>query len=171
MGRKVVTYTAPEDCGRDAGKVYQITEMPASDGEWFAVRTLAALQRAGVDVGDAMDGGWQRLATAGIHAFAYIPPHDLRPLLGEMFATLKVRPDPRHPNVVRDLIEDDDIEEVRTRFLLRWEIFKLHANFSSAESPPNSATPGPTASQNSTSHAAPTSPPPSPPRSHPARPR
>ena len=165
MARKVITFTAPADCGRDANKVYQITEMSSSAGEWFAVRALAALQRAGADVGDALDGGWQRLAVVGMQAFAFIPAHDLLPLMGEMFATLKVKPDPRHPEVVRDLVEDEDIEEVRTRFLLRWEIFKLHANFSSAESPPNSApAPGQTASTVSNSSVAPTSPPPSPPR-------
>lgn len=130
MARKVINYTveSTEDDNRDKGKVFQITEMSAAQAERWAFRALQAMERAGVNVPTAISMGWQGIAAAGLSAFAALPFSEAEVLLNEMMECVRIKPDPRNPSVVRDML-DDDIEEVDTRFKLRMEIFKLHSGF------------------------------------------
>jgi hypothetical protein len=132
--RKVMDYTVEAE-GRDKGKVFQLTEMSAAQAERWALRAFQALARAGVDLGEVMGGGMQGLASAGLRAFAFLPFHEADPLLSEMFACVKVKP---NPNAVRELV-DDDIEEISTRLTLRAEVLKLHTDFLRAGGPQTSA--------------------------------
>lgn len=125
MARKTLTITI-DTAGRDKGKVFVLTEMPASQAERWALRALSALASSGVEVPDDLrDAGFAGIARLGIQAFGNLPWEKAEPLLDEMFRCVQVQPSPK---VVRDLIEDD-IEEIATRLKLRMELFKLHADF------------------------------------------
>lgn len=122
-----------EDEGRDKGKVFIITEMPASQAEKWAIRALLVAAQSGADVGGAMSG-MAGVAAAGIATIMGARFADVEPLLDEMFRCIQIRPDPRNPDparaaVVRPLIEDDT-EEIMTRGRLRAEWFALHVGFS-----------------------------------------
>lgn len=134
MARKVITYTATD--GRDSGKVFQITEMPSSKAEKWAIRALMALGRGGFDLPeDVNELGWKALAAIGFGALLRGGSfYDLDPLLDEMMECIKIIPSPSNPEVVRNLVEDD-AEEITTRFKLRKEVFNLHADFLRAVAP------------------------------------
>ena len=51
MARKVSNYTVTKE-GRDLGKTFVITEMPASRAEAWATRALLALMAGGVELPD-----------------------------------------------------------------------------------------------------------------------
>lgn len=129
--RKTLTYTVTDE-GRDKGKQFILTEMPATQAERWGMRALMALIKSGVDLPEGVaSGGLQALAVFGFRAFGAMSFADAEPLLDEMMACVTYVPDPGRPQVVRRLM-DDDIEEVVTRLKLRAEIFKLHVNFSAA---------------------------------------
>lgn len=117
--------------GRDKGKTFVITEMPASQAEKWAVRAFLAMSRSGVEIPDNLEGtGMAGIATLGLKALGGIQEDDAIRLMDEMFDCVKFKPDDaRIPP--RDLVEDD-IEEVATRVKLRIEIFELHTGFSLA---------------------------------------
>ena len=121
--------------GRDKGKMFQITEMPASKAEKWAIRTMLALGKSGVDIPDDLGAqGMAGIASLGIRALTSLNYDDAEPLLAEMFDCVKCVPDPTRPEVTRALIEDD-IEEVATRLLLRKDILSLHIDFFTAVAP------------------------------------
>lgn len=123
--------------GRDLGKVYKLTEMPASQSEWWATRLFLAMANAGIEVPDEVaESGLAGVASLGaggivkliLGAVGGIKQEDAKPLLDEMMACVACIPDPMQPERVRSLIEDD-IEEVATRFKLRKEVVALHTDF------------------------------------------
>lgn len=129
MARRTVDVTISAE-GRDAGKVFRLTEMTASQAERWATRALLALGRSGVDIPeDVAQSGFAGVVAIGIRAFAGIPWELAEPLLGEMFTCVSIMPDPSRPTVIRALIEDD-IEEIGTRLVLREEVIALHSGFS-----------------------------------------
>lgn len=131
MARKIKTVEIEAE-GRDKGKVFVLTEMPASRSEEWAVRVFQGMARSKIDVSPELSrSGLAGIAVLGLHALAGLSFDDLKPLMAEMFACIQIRPNPREPKVVRDLIEDD-IEEVKTRLKLRDEVFELHTGFSLA---------------------------------------
>jgi hypothetical protein len=125
--RKTATVTIDKDGGRDAGKVFIITEMPASRAERWATRAILALGRAGIDFPEG--SGMAELASVGIKALANLDFRDAEQLMDEMMGCVKIQRDPKKPMMVFDLIEED-IEEVKTRFKLKMEVFTLHSGFS-----------------------------------------
>lgn len=128
MARKTLTYTVREE-GRDQGKAFLITEMPASQAERFAIKGILALSQGGVTLPDDLaQRGWAGLAAVGIRAFAYLSYDDLAPLLDEMMGCVQCVPDPARPEITRALV-DSDTEEVETRLRLRREVFELHVDF------------------------------------------
>lgn len=129
-----VTITAE---GRDKGKVFRLTEMPASQGEMWATRALMALSASGLNIPDnvaqaGMAGVASVVGTMGLKAFGGVPWPIMQELMGEMWGCVRIIPDPANRNVVRFMVEDD-IEEVATRVYLRAEVFSLHTGFSYAE--------------------------------------
>lgn len=120
-----------EAAGRDQGKTFRLTEMPAARGEKWATRAFLALAGSGVDLGQVPENaGMAGLAVLGIKALAAIKYEDAEPLLAEMMSCVKIVPNPQdNPNFVRDLVEDD-IEEIATIVYLRSQIFELHTDFS-----------------------------------------
>jgi hypothetical protein len=126
-----------EDEGRDKGKVYHLTEMPTARGEDWATRVLILMLRFGFNVPDRFSGmaGIATIGYQGVTSAALGVP-EIRELMEEMMScvTIPVK-DPRgHGNVIdyRGL-QDEDIEEIQTRFKIRMEVFKLHVGFTPAE--------------------------------------
>lgn len=129
MPRHTKSVTVIAD-GRDNGKTFLITEMPASQAEKWAFRALSALAKAGVDVPeDVAKMGLPAIATLGIKAVCGMDFAEAEPLMDEMFACIQIIPDMSKPEVRRGLIEAD-IEEVKTRVTLRKEWLALHTGFS-----------------------------------------
>jgi hypothetical protein len=129
MARKVARVTIVDE-GRDKGKVFVLTEMPASRAEKWAMRALLAMSRSGVDIpNDAVQSGMLGVAAAGVQSLARLQFFEAEELMDEMFGCITIQPDPEIPTTTRPLIEDD-IEEVATRLKLRWEVLQLHVNFS-----------------------------------------
>jgi hypothetical protein len=125
MSRKSITLTISEE-GRDKGKVFQITEMPASKAEKWALRALLALAKSGVEIPeDVMDSGVAALLEIGIKALLRVNFVDAEPLLDELFDCVKFVPS---QDITRILVEDDT-EEIATRIKLRKEVIVLHMSF------------------------------------------
>jgi len=129
MARKTSVVTITEE-GRDQGKIFQLTEMSATQTEKFATRLFLAMAKSGLEIPDGLaQSGIAGLASLGLKALAGINFIEAEPLLDEMMICIKIIPDASRPEVVRALVESD-IEEITTRLLLRKELFYLHVNFS-----------------------------------------
>lgn len=134
MARATANYTVTDE-GRDQGKVFVITEMPASKAESWAMRALLALMAGGVEVPDGFERmGMAGMAEVGLKAIAGLKWEVAEPLLAEMWECVQIMPDSGKPHVTRALIEQD-IEEVATRLKLRMEVWKLHTGFLKAVAP------------------------------------
>lgn len=128
MARKVLDLTIAET-GRDAGKMFRLTEMSASASEKWAAKAFLALARSGVDIPDNISSaGLAGVAALGVKALGGMSFQDAEPLMDEMFRCVQRVTDPARPMFVRALIEDD-IEEVATRLKIRMELFRLHVDF------------------------------------------
>jgi hypothetical protein len=111
--------------GRDAGKKFMITEMSAEAAEWWAFRALQAI--AGADAELNLQAPLADMAAQGIKALAKVHPEQARPLLDEMMGCVHILvPATQKP---RPLL-DGDIEDVKTRFMLRKAVVELHLGFS-----------------------------------------
>lgn len=135
--------------GRDAGKAYLITEMPASQAERWAARAIMAIASANPELPAAFEGaGLAGVASLVVSAdkdpgamgmlvnlvftaFGAVKFDVAEQLMADMFSCVQMIPDPARTDVVRYMVEDD-IEEVATRLKLRAELLKLHLGFSSA---------------------------------------
>lgn len=131
--RKTETVTITTE-GRDKGKQFFITEMPALKAERWAFRALLCLTHANVELPDgAASGGMASFAEAGLRALNKLDFEEARPLMDEMWGCVQVIPDPKNPMIMRPLRlleqEGDDIEEVDTILHLRDRIFRLHTDF------------------------------------------
>jgi hypothetical protein len=142
--RKTLRYTVPgvrSDAigSRDAGKVFVLTEMPADAAERWALRALFAMQTAGIEIpDDAVNAGVAALAAVGLKAITSIPFASAEPLLAEMMACVQYE---HAPGQALQRILDGDvsqIEDVKTRLLLRAKVFELHTGFSLPVVPPTS---------------------------------
>jgi hypothetical protein len=134
MARATANFTVTDD-GRDKGKVFVITEMPASRAESWAMRAILALMAGGVEVPEGFDRmGMAAMAEIGIKAIAGLKWEVAEPLLAEMWSCVQFIPDPSKPHIVRNLFEED-IEEIATRIKIRAEVWKLHTGFLKAVAP------------------------------------
>lgn len=110
--------------GRDAGKKFMITEMSAEAAEWWAFRALQAI--AGADAELNLQAPLADMAAQGIKALAKVHPDQAKPLLDEMMSCVSVS---LPAGASRDLLAND-IEDVKTRFMLRKAVVELHLGFS-----------------------------------------
>jgi hypothetical protein len=117
------------NAGRDEGKTFVITEMSARKAHAWATRALFALLNGGLEIPDNIaEAGFAGLATMGIEAIGKIPFDAAEPQLAELLQCVKIAPDPAHPDIVRNCI-DDDFEEFATIFRLQKETLSLHIDF------------------------------------------
>ena len=111
--------------GRDAGKKFMITEMSAEAAEWWAFSALQAI--AGADAELNLQAPLSDMAAQGIKALAKVHPDQAKPLLDEMMGCVQILvPATQKP---RPLL-DGDIEDVKTRFMLRKAVMEIHLGFS-----------------------------------------
>jgi len=130
MARRDVFVTISAE-GRDQGKVFKITEMPALQAEKWATRTFLALARGGVEIPDDIaQSGLPGIATLGMKIFGNMRWEDAEPLLDEMMGCVQAVPDPKRPDLVTKLFDDASIEEIGTYLTLRKAVFGLHVDFS-----------------------------------------
>jgi hypothetical protein len=126
--RKVATVTITTD-GRDKGKIFHVKEMSAYRTATWITRAMLLLAHSGVDI-PSTNSSPEEIMRAAYAAIMQMKFDELAPLLNELMTCVTIQPDPRHPNVIRPLMDhgddSDDIEEYSTRFQLLWEIFKLH---------------------------------------------
>lgn len=131
MARKTKIVRISEE-GRDKGKSFLITEMPAHQSEKWALRALNAIARSGQDIPpEVLRMGWGALAVVGLRSLLTMSFHEAEPLLDEMLDCVEFLPDPKKPDLVRPL-DDEDIEEMKTRLFLRDEVWEVHTGFSVA---------------------------------------
>ena len=142
MTRRVKTYVVPSDDprNRDKTKTFVITEMSAFDGEDWAIRALRLAQKSGVNVPGGLNAGMQGVAAVGILALLEGSDDidEVRELLREMMACVKIMTDQKtmftRPLVERDKDDDNnDIQEISTRVILRREWLNLHLDFTLAD--------------------------------------
>lgn len=100
--------------GRDAGKTFQINEVPPVEMATFMLRLLAAIRLGGVDellglfgASDETDIG------AVLRLLAGCDPDAVRSLINDALRYVRVAPDPQHPGMFRAL-QDNDIRERAT---------------------------------------------------------
>jgi len=129
MGRRTATVTITDE-GRDKGKVFHLTEMPAMQAESWAIRVLLAMAKNLNISDDEAAKGMAQLSTMGLVKIAAgMDYNDAAPLMAELMACVQIIPEPSKPNVMRRDIEID-IEEVSTLMKLKLEVYKLHTAFS-----------------------------------------
>lgn len=139
MARKIETITI-EAPGRDKGKKFILTEMPADQGERWALRALLALTNTGAAVPEeALGAGMAGLAAVGIQALGMLSAEKVQPLLDELWPTCvayehSTKFPPRTPLGGAG----GDIEEVGTRITIYKALLKLHTDFSLPVGPPTS---------------------------------
>lgn len=131
MARKQKTIRIPADPpSRDAGKTFIITEMSAVQTEKWAMRALMAVANSGLDLPpEVIRLGMGALVAVGFKGLLTMGFADAEPLLDEMMECVEYAPDPKNPTLLRP-VDDEDIEDVSTRLLLRSEVFELHTGFS-----------------------------------------
>lgn len=133
--RKTATVTVELE-GRDKGKIFLLTEMPAAAAEKWALRMFVALKGSGSEVAESVVRlGMVGVALSGLNVFlrADVDPKVLEPLLDEMLTCIKIVRDPNRPDIATPMRPDFDIDEVSTLLWLRSEVIRLHTNFSPAE--------------------------------------
>ena len=128
--RKTKTYTVDSD-DRDKGKVFLITEMPATKAEDWAIRVMLALGSANVDIPDgALQLGMASLAEIGLKKLFAMATDQIRPLLAELMECVEFIPNPQKPKVKLGYPQfESQVEEVMTLLTLKWETLKLHIDF------------------------------------------
>ncbi|PVX61234.1 hypothetical protein [Paraburkholderia unamae] len=121
--------------GRDKGKMFHITELPASQSEAWATRALFVMMNCGVEVPeDLLSAGLAGIAAIGVKSLSKVPYELARPLFDEMMDCIAIVPDPKQPLVKRGYggigpMIEDDIEEVSTRLQLKKAVLDLHLDF------------------------------------------
>lgn len=143
MSRKTLDIVIEGD-NRDAGKLFHITEMPASRAERWAARALVALMNANADIGGPGVGGVpgsipepsQGLAglASAICRLGSLEWQQVQPLYDELLACVEYEV-PDKPGVRLPLSPhnvDAYIEETSTLLRLRLEVVGLHVGFSGA---------------------------------------
>ena len=140
--RKSATVTISDE-GRDKGKTFVLTELSATDAEDWAMQAFLALAKSDIEIPeDIAEAGMAGIAQFGLKGLTGVKYTDAKPLFDALMECVQIRPDPKHPELVRSLVETD-IEEWQTRLKLRMEVFKLHVSFFLPADVSNSTNPTP----------------------------
>lgn len=131
MARKTLRVTVTDE-GRDKGKTFVLTELPADQAERWFIRAMLAMMQSGADISpEQLAGGAASFAALGVTALGGVAWPALEPLLDEMFECVGFAPaDIRLPPQSISAGLNSQIEEVKTRFALRVAVLELHLGFS-----------------------------------------
>lgn len=124
MARRTKVYTVKDEKSRDNGKSFVITEMSAEAAEWWAFRVLQALLGSNAEVD--FNAPLADMARQGLGALGKLSPEIAKPLLDEMMDCIRIKLPSGSES--RDMLPGD-IEEVKTRVILRKEVLALHMDF------------------------------------------
>lgn len=133
--RKTVTISIGE--GRDAGKLFKITEWPAVQTERWILRAVFGLGKAGVEVPVEV----LQLGAAPTAYFIATQAIKLPSRLGLRLAGELMECVQRVEEKVTRSLVDNDTEELSTRLQLKGEVLKLTFGFFGFAAPQSSATP------------------------------
>ena len=112
--------------------MFLITEMSASQAERWARHAFQALVKTGAEIPEDVSGaGMAGLYLLGFKALGNMPPQESDMLLDELMGCVRIVRDKNHPETGMPLFEED-IDEIKTRFLLQMEAFELITGFSLA---------------------------------------
>lgn len=141
--RKIERLTITSE-GRDKGKTFILTEMPADQGERWALRALLALTNTGAAIPEeALSAGMAGLAAVGVQALGMLNAAQVQPLLDELWPTCVRIVPPNEKLMPQEIISgiNSQIEEIKTRTEIYWALFKLHTGFSMPVELPTSVMP------------------------------
>jgi hypothetical protein len=143
MPRKTTRLTISEE-GRDKGKSFVLTELPADQAERWFIRAMQAAVQSGADITpEVIAGGAASFAMLGMQILSGVPWANLEPLLDEMWQCVQYQHTANIP--LQSISEglNSQIEEVATRLALRVAVLELHAGFFiPGASPTSGQTPG-----------------------------
>lgn len=123
LNRKTITI----EKGRDAGKMFVVTEMPVTKADNWAMRAMFALANAGIDIGDVSPSmGMMGIGQVAIKALANIRAEVGIPLLNELLDCAQIVPSGGN---ARQIEVDTDIQDITTLLLLRKEALLIHIGF------------------------------------------
>ena len=117
-----------EDNNRDKGKKFLITEWPAQTADNWGNRLILAAGRAGSQIDHIIGTGMAGVFLLGFQALMRMEENTALALIDELLTCVQIV----EPALTRSVTRDD-IEEVRTLWHLRKEVFALHVGFSWAE--------------------------------------
>ena len=124
MARKTYRLTVESE-GRDKGKTFVLTELPALDIERWTVRLLLAAGKNGISLPSVQaDSGFAGIAGVLWALIAQVTPEEAENLLATMLQGLKID----EGKISRELVADD-IEEAGTLLQIRMAWVELHAGF------------------------------------------
>ncbi len=121
---------------RDAGKLFLISEWPATRAERWGRRMVLILKGTSAVIPDNIEGlGMVGVAILTLNAFlrADIDPDKLDSLMDQMMECVQIIRDQRTPELATPIVSDTDIMDVRTLMWLRSEVLRVHTGFSSSE--------------------------------------
>lgn len=111
--------------GRDAGKVFKITEMPAFQADRWATRAL-------LQIGKSQKGGIMALGSMEmseiINSFSELDYDKAEPLLQELLECCAFVKDGTSITLTKDMV-DSIVEDWTTLFKLRMEALQLNVGF------------------------------------------
>jgi hypothetical protein len=146
MTRRVVNFTVPgvrsdlKPGERDNGKTFVITEMSTDLGErWCSQLTELIYAAARNPVPPDLDGSSGLASTLGVVERLHILRALQDPSLDALWDCVKYVHAPGHPPQDIASGANCQIEEIRTRTLLRLEVAKLHTDFFTEENHSTSA--------------------------------
>ena len=138
MPRKTTRITITEE-GRDKGKAFIITELPADQAERWFIRALFAISKSNADVTpEVIAGGAASFAAWGLPALLQADYREVEPLLDEMWECVQYQHATNIPlqSVFPGI--NSQIEEISTRFALRLAVMQLHLGFLIPDASPTS---------------------------------
>lgn len=134
MARKIEALVISDE-GRDKGKTFILTEMPAYAGIKWADRCLLAMAAGGAALPDgALGSGVMGLLVAGISSLDRLSYSTLEPLLDELLSCAQYQHAPNLPPQAIFAGNACQVEEIKTFWTIRIALFKLHTGFSGAAS-------------------------------------
>lgn len=144
MAREIKRVTIREHTGRgrDTGKIFELTEMPADQAERWCTRMALALCNAGAKVPDgvveaggaaALEITWRHVLATGITALQGLSEAAVRPLLEELKPCMTWCPPGNSP--VQPIFPgvESQVEEFMTWYTLYFEYVQLLLGFSEAD--------------------------------------
>ena len=133
MARRTVTVVI-EDEGRDKGKTFILTEMPATAGERWATQAMALIAQGGMSISDAAHvSGMEGLSTVQMAGIAQLKALQ-DPSLDAWWECVRYQHAPNQPPMAIIQGEGSQIEEISTITFLRMQVLELHTAFFSPAS-------------------------------------